>query len=93
MVRSLSVTLATLALVNVGSAYGQGAQPSPVTPKAADAGVTPNGVIGEVTQRNCTASVRLICTLKPVGSMIEPVWLAPWLPVSSVHDQYLTGHG
>jgi hypothetical protein len=52
----ITFALATLALVNVGGAYGQGAQPSPATPKTADAGVTPNGVIGEVTTIEASAN-------------------------------------
>jgi hypothetical protein len=41
--------LVLLALAGGAGAYGQSAQPSPAAPKTKDAGVTPNGVIGEVT--------------------------------------------
>lgn len=46
-----------MALADVGGAHGQGAQPSPASaPKATDAGVTPNGVIGEVKSIDAAAN-------------------------------------
>jgi hypothetical protein len=54
---SIIFALATLsALVDGGFAYGQSAQPSPAAPQTADAGVTPNGVIGEVTSIEAAAN-------------------------------------
>ncbi|MGB7924839.1 MAG: hypothetical protein WCF57_16470, partial [Pyrinomonadaceae bacterium] len=53
---SIIFALAMLALAGSVCAYGQGAQPSPAAPQAADAGVTPNGVIGEVTTIDAAAN-------------------------------------
>jgi hypothetical protein len=47
---------ASLALVAGSAAYGQAAQPSPAAQQTADAGVTPNRVIGEVVSIDATAN-------------------------------------
>jgi hypothetical protein len=60
--------LLACALVSLSSAQGQTTQPSTVQQKSADTGITPNGVIGEVTAINTSGNQLIVKT--DAGSIV-----------------------